>query len=171
MEQGKEDLIAKYKARLEGQFAAKGEAAARKVAKESALSTNYLEFKKELLPKHLSTYERLCNVSGRLLRIKPDKKQSESLWSYINLCHLNTTPSGTFSFAILSFLAVFVSVTLVGFLLFRSMFFIVYGLAVGAVVMVGFMKLPEFFANNWRLKASNQMVQAIFYVSTYMRHT
>jgi hypothetical protein len=32
-------------------------------------------------------------------------------------------------------------------------------------------KLPHFLANNWRLKASNQMVLCVFYVVTYMRHT
>jgi len=32
-------------------------------------------------------------------------------------------------------------------------------------------KAPEFMANNWRLKASNQMVLSIFYTVTYMRHT
>jgi len=31
--------------------------------------------------------------------------------------------------------------------------------------------LPEYIANSWRLKASNQMVLCIFYVVTYMRHT
>ncbi len=32
-------------------------------------------------------------------------------------------------------------------------------------------KLPDFIANNWRMKASNQMVLCIFYIVTYMRHT
>jgi len=33
------------------------------------------------------------------------------------------------------------------------------------------LKLPDFLANKWRMKASNQMVLCIFYVVTYMRHT
>ena len=32
-------------------------------------------------------------------------------------------------------------------------------------------RAPEFMANNWRLKASNQMVLSVFYTVTYMRHT
>ncbi|MEK6848370.1 MAG: hypothetical protein AABX65_01940, partial [Nanoarchaeota archaeon] len=44
--------------------------------------------------------------------------------------------------------------------------------AVGALVMiVPLGKVPEFLANNWRLKASNQMVLCIFYTVTFMRHT
>ena len=31
--------------------------------------------------------------------------------------------------------------------------------------------MPFYFANNWRMKASNQMVLCIFYIVTYMRHT
>ncbi len=162
----KKEIIEKYKARLESEFYGKSPA-----KKDESFSANYLDFKKELLPKHLSAYEKLCNFSARILKISPDKKASEQVSEYIQLCHLDTTPSGTFSFAILAFLGVVVSLSLIGYVVFQSLFFIIYSLIVGAVVMLGLMSLPEYFANSWRLKASNQMVQAIFYIATYMRHT
>ena len=37
--------------------------------------------------------------------------------------------------------------------------------------MAALRNLPSYIANNWRLKASNQMVLCVFYIVTYMRHT
>lgn len=164
--QREEDLIAKYKKRLEKEFSEKPGS-----EKGRDFSTNYLDFKKEFMPKHLTLYEELCNKSEKLLKVVPDKKKSVELNELIGLCHLNVTPAGTLSFAILSFLAVFVSLSLIGFVVFRELFFVAYALIISALVMYALIKLPEFFANNWRLKASNQMVQSIFFIATYMRHT
>ncbi|MBI3034334.1 hypothetical protein HYY72_04185 [Candidatus Woesearchaeota archaeon] len=164
--QREEDLIAKYKKRLEKEFSEKPGS-----ERGRDFSTNYLDFKKEFMPKHLTLYEELCNKSEKLLKVVPDKKKSVELNELIGLCHLNVTPAGTLSFAILSFLAVFVSLSLIGFVVFRELFFVAYALIISALVMYALIKLPEFFANNWRLKASNQMVQSIFFIATYMRHT
>lgn len=164
--QREEDLIAKYKKRLEKEFSEKPGS-----ERGRDFSTNYLDFKKEFMPKHLTLYEELCNKSEKLLKVVPDKKRSVELNELIGLCHLNVTPAGTLSFAILSFLAVFVSLSLIGFVVFRELFFVAYALIISALVMYALIKLPEFFANNWRLKASNQMVQSIFFIATYMRHT
>ncbi|MBI2142331.1 hypothetical protein HYU15_02470, partial [Candidatus Woesearchaeota archaeon] len=172
----KEDaLIAKYRARLEEEFSGKKpkarEAAEAGTDKKQAYTANYTNFKKELLPKHLSLYEKLCNTGEKILKISPDKKKAEELKEQLDLCHLAATPTGTYSLAILAFIISTVPISLAGYVLFQSMFFIIYAVMFGAVLMAALMKLPEFFANNWRLKASNQMVQCIFYVATYMRHT
>ncbi len=164
----KEDaLIAKYRARLEEEFSGKKP----KDEKKHAYTANYINFKKELLPKHLSLYERLCNTSEKILKIAPDKKKAEDLKEQLGLCHLAATPAGTYSLAVLAFIISTVSISLTGYVLFKSMFFIIYAVMFGGVLMAALMKLPEFFSNSWRLKASNQMVQCIFYVATYMRHT
>ncbi len=167
MIKNEEDLINKYRKRLEEEF--KEDTSEKK--NKASYSANYLNFKKEFLPKHLSTYENFCNIAEKLLKINPDKKTSEDLKEQIDLCHLNISPSGVYSFAILSFLIITIVISLVGFAVFKSFFFIIYAVIVGAVTLAALVKLPEFFGNTWRLKASNQMVQAIFYVSTYMRHT
>ncbi|MBI2574764.1 hypothetical protein HYV82_02680 [Candidatus Woesearchaeota archaeon] len=173
----KEDaLIAKYRARLEEEFSGKKPKAREAGAsgrdeKKQAYTANYISFKKELLPKHLSLYEKLCNTAEKILKISPDKKKAAELKEQLDLCHLATTPAGTYSLAILAFIISAVSISLLGYVLFKSMFFIIYAVMFGAVLMAALMKLPEFFSNSWRLKASNQMVQCIFYVATYMRHT
>ena len=41
----------------------------------------------------------------------------------------------------------------------------------GLIAIPAIQKLPEFMSNTWRMKASNQMVQSVFYLVTYMRHT
>ncbi len=134
-------------------------------------SKEYTDFKKEYLPNELNIYEKLCKTSENILKLKPDKKTAEVLEESISICHLNVTPSGTESFAIFAPLVLMLFGSLISFFIFQSFFFVFYFILVGLILMMVLRKLPEFLANNWRLKASNQMVQCIFYVVTYMRHT
>ncbi len=134
-------------------------------------STEYVEFKKDFLPNQFSLYEKLCNLSEKVLKLKPDEKTANLINESIDICHLNVTPTGTESFAILIPLIIIIFGSLLSFLAFKSFFFIGYFVLIGLILMVIFRKLPEFLANNWRLKASNQMVQCIFYIVTFMRHT
>ncbi|MCP3684848.1 MAG: hypothetical protein GY861_19465 [bacterium] len=162
-----EELLKKYKRRLENEFS--GTVTADAPIREE--TTNYVEFKKENMPKHHSLYEKFCNKSESIMKIKPDPKKSEELKKNIKMCHLDISPSGVMSFAIIATLLTVVFGGLIGFLIFKSLFFLIYSLIVGVVVLEALLKLPNFMANNWRLKSSNQMVQCIFYVVTYMRHT
>ena len=139
--------------------------------RKEVTSTEYIEFKKDFLPNQFSLYEKLCNLSEKILKLKPDEKTANLIKESINICHLNVTPIGTESFAILIPLIIIIFGSLLSFLAFKSFFFIGYFVFIGLILMVMFRKLPELLANNWRLKASNQMVQCIFYVVTFMRHT
>jgi len=159
-------LIEIYKKHLEKELGAKIEERPAK-----PITREYKEFKAEFLPKHLSLYEKLCNFSEKLLKIKPDQKNIQELQEAINITHLDITPAGAVSFSILIPLIGAVIGSLFAFLIFQSSFFVLMFLlgALFAIKPVG--KAPEFIANNWRLKASNQMVLCIFYTVTYMRHT
>ncbi len=131
----------------------------------------YKEFKAEFLPKHMSLYERLCNLSEKLLKIKPDAKRAVEMQEAINIIHLEITPAGALSFSFAMPLIAALFGALFAFAIFQSMFFVALFI-IGAVLMVRPLgRTPEFIANNWRLKASNQMVLCIFYTVTYMRHT
>jgi len=68
-------------------------------------------------------------------------------------------------------LFIFVFGSIASFSLFGSIYFVVFFMILAAALIKPFGKLAEFMANNWRLKASNQMVLCTFYVVTYMRHT
>ena len=160
------DLMQIYKAHLEKELGAKLEEQPSKPT-----TKEYQEFKAEFLPKHMTLYENLCNLSEKLLKIKPDAKKAEALQEAINITHLEITPAGAVSFSFLIPLVSAIFGSLLAFLIFDSMFF-VFLFLIGTVISIKPLgKVPEFLANNWRLKASNQMVLCIFYVVTYMRHT
>ncbi len=134
-------------------------------------SKEYQQFKAEFLPKPLTLYEKLCNLSEKLLKIKPDQKKAVIIQEAIDITHLGITPAGAISFSFLMPLLMAVFGSLISFLIFGSTFFVLLFL-IGALSLIKPLgKIPEFLANNWRLKASNQMVLCIFYTVTYMRHT
>lgn len=134
-------------------------------------SLNYLDFKRENLPRSLSLYEKLCNFSGRILKIAVSRKQAESIQQYITLCHLESTPGGAVSLAVIASLLVALLGGVTGFLVVKSLIATLYAVGMGLFTLAALLKAPEFLANNYRLAASNQMVQCIFYVATFMRHT
>ena len=163
-----EDIMVKYREKLGREFK-------ESLTEESEVSTvtsqDFSQFKKEYMPKRLTIYEKLCSISENILKITPDKKKIQEYEEAIRICHLNVTPSGVVSFAILAPLALILVGSIASFILLQSTFFIIFFLAVGAAIYSPLNNLPMFIANSWRMKASNQMVLCIFYVVTYMRHT
>jgi len=134
-------------------------------------SKEYQEFKKECMPRHLTLYEKLCNLSEKILRIKPDKNKEETVIENIYIAHLKVTPSGVVSFSFLAPILTILFGSLISYLIFQSVFFIFFFFIIGVILIKPLRNLPDYIANSWRLKASNQMVLCIFYVVTYMRHT
>jgi len=169
---GKEEmerLLAKYKTKLEVNLTPDDE----EVQSIGVIrSRAYSEFKQEYLPKHMSLYEKACNQSEKMFKITPDPKKAKALQESINICHLNATPTGTYSFSLL-FPAAYIMVgVLLSFILTGGgIFFPAFFLISGATMIMPLGNAPHFMANSWRMKASNQMVLSIFYVVTYMRHT
>ncbi len=137
----------------------------------------YEEFRQEYLPKTLSWYERACESAAKILSISPDKKKRPAIEKAIADCHLQTTPEGVTAFAILAPL-LFIVTTLVLFsgiplLLGKSgsAFLTFYSIIVGVILFFPLNRIPFFLSTSWRMKAGNQMVLAVFYIVTYMRHT
>ncbi|MEE9525328.1 MAG: hypothetical protein V3V78_01850 [Candidatus Woesearchaeota archaeon] len=161
-----DELLQKYKQRIGKEL---------NVSPEDILKPTYTreyqEFRKEYLPTKLSFYEKVCNLSGKILKLAPDKKKLPLLQEAIDTAHLSITPTGTLSFAVLTPILTILLGSLISFAIFQSMFFVMFFLIVGAVMIMPLMNMPYYIANNWRMKASNQMVLCIFYVVTFMRHT
>ncbi len=140
---------------------------------------DFEKFRKQFLPKHLSFYEKACSISEKLLKLSPDKKTIPELEEAIKTCHLNTTPTGVTSFSILlPLIIIFISLIIGFFLPFIltngesfNFFLVITGLILAVSLIIPLQKIPFYFANNWRMKASNQMVLAVFYMVTFMRHT
>lgn len=169
---GKEEmerLLAKYKTQLEVNLTPGDE----EVQSIGVIrSRAYKEFKEEYLPKHMSWYEKACNKSEQLFKITPDPKKAALLQESIDVCHLNVTPTGTYSFSLLFPIAYILVGVLISFMLTSGgLFFPVFFLITGAIMLGPLGSAPHFMANSWRMKASNQMVLSIFYIVTYMRHT
>ena len=168
------ELVAEYERRLRQQLRLPGPPAAEL---KPVTTREYQEFKAEYLPKHISWYERAANLAERILRLRPGKAREAELQEAITICHLSITPSGAYSLAYLvpfafivaGLLLSLVFPVLLGFA--PSMFFALFSLLVGVVLIFPLSKMPDFLANAWRMKASNQMVLCIFYIVMYMRHT
>lgn len=160
------ELLDKYRSKIEKQLNIPAERGSKVI-----FSREYQEFKKEYIPKHLSIYEKCCNFSEKLLKIKANKEKEEALNESIRISHLNITPTGIVSFSILGPVAFILISIILSLLLTEGMFFIVISLFIGLLLIGPLATLPSMIANNWRMKASNQMVLSIFYVVTYMRHT
>ncbi|MBI2655349.1 hypothetical protein HYX06_02900 [Candidatus Woesearchaeota archaeon] len=159
-------LMEVYKNHLEKELGAKIED-----VKSQPITREYQEFKADFLPKHMTWYEKLCNLSEKTLKIKPDAKRAAEIQEAIEITHLGITPAGAVSFSYLMPIVVAVFGSLFAFVVFNSMFFVFLFLIASLLMIKPFGRLPEFMANNWRLKASNQMVLSVFYTVTYMRHT
>ena len=156
-------LIEEYKKAIEKELGTR-------IEKRKIVSKEYQEFREEYMPRHLNMYEKLCDLSEKLLKINPGKKAWQEITESVQIAHLKVTPAGVMSFSILFPLLVILFGSLFS-LLIKSRFFLVFFIILGLGIVVILMKFPNFVANSWRLKASNQMVLCIFYVVTYMRHT
>ncbi|MBW2977666.1 hypothetical protein KY331_02365 [Candidatus Woesearchaeota archaeon] len=159
-------LLKKYKAKLKEQLEVSPENLTTKT-----WSREYKQFKKEYIPKRLGFYEKACNFSEKLLKVAPNKKKAAEMQELIDVSHLEITPTGVSSFAILGPLIIMLFGSLISFAIFNSMFFILIFLIAGVVGLSAFGKIPNYIANSWRMKTSNQMVLCTFYVVTFMRHT
>ncbi|MFH1682939.1 MAG: hypothetical protein ABIA37_04025 [Candidatus Woesearchaeota archaeon] len=160
-----QELLEKYKARIEDELGHRAQFSPK------VSSVEYQQFKKEIYPAAYTLYEKACNFSEKILRLKADPKKAALLQTNIELCHLQITPSGVISFAILGPLFVMIFGSLLAFAVFNMMFFVGFFLFAGLMMIPALQKLPIFMGNSWRMKSSNQMVQCVFYLVTYMKHT
>src|SRR3989338_7226823 len=104
-----QQLLEKYKQRVQQEFGAKPSSSPKVTSKE------YSEFKEELYPTQYSWYEKACNVSEHILKLKADPKKAVRVQKNLDLCHLNVTPSGVTSFALLASLGIIVFGSLISF--------------------------------------------------------
>lgn len=160
------EIIGKYKKKLKEQL----DVPVEKVPKV-VFSREYQEFKAEYMPKNLTLYEKLCNLSEKLLKVKVNKKKQEAIEESVTISHLNITAAGATSLSLIVPILVILIGSLISFILTEGFFFIFFFFFIGLLLMGPLAKLPHYIANNWRMKASNQMVLCIFYIVTYMRHT
>ncbi len=162
-----QDLVQKYTKRVETQLNVPVES----FSQVPITTKDYQEFRKQYLPTQLSFYEKLCNMSEKIIKVAPGPKDLPKIQMAIRTAHLNITPTGAYSFAMLAPTLIALIGTLISFALFNSFFFVFFFLATALILYKPLQNMPNFIADSWRLKASNQMVLAVFFMVTYMRHT
>ncbi|MBS3147600.1 hypothetical protein J4219_01825 [Candidatus Woesearchaeota archaeon] len=161
-----DELIAKYKKKIEAQLDVQAS-----VGSSAIYSREYQAFRSELLPNHMSIYEKVCNGCEKILKLKVPPKKAEELQDLLDSCHLQVTPAGVLAASYLLPVTFILLSLLIFLVIYDSMFFTLFSLMLGLTGIAILQKIPVFMANLWRIKSSNQMVLCIFYVVTYMRHT
>ncbi len=118
----------------------------------------------------------LCNKAESLVSISASPKDYDKLKRSIETAHLEITPEGAITFAsLISFFTILFAIFLAAFayLVFDVLmiFFPLLLVLTAAIILKPLSNIPIYIANNWRLKASNQMVLCMLYIVMYMRHT
>ena len=109
-----DNIVEKYKERIYEDLYGKES----KLPKEKKLATEeYKAFKKEFLPKPLGFYEKACNYSEKLLKIKASQKDAAEISESVSICHLEVTPSGVLGLSYIAPLILFVFGTLIMYML------------------------------------------------------
>src|SRR3989344_243201 len=139
-------------------------------------SREYGIFREENLEGYVTRYEKLCNFSGKILKIKPKEKDRDKLQNAIDAAHLDINVDGVTSFAglvaiICVLLGIFLGIGLYFFTGEAAGFFGAEGLKsvgfgvfflplivvlCGVLLMLFFSSYPLRIAARWRLRATNQ---------------
>ena len=138
-------------------------------------SEDYEQFKRDMILK-LTKYEKWAKSLGNFIKLKIAEKDRIKIQNYLNIAHLDVTPSQALALALLSMLSVFFLTIMIalGIYLITEKFqlmFVFLGLLASGFIFYYAYTMPQRIANSWRLKASSQMVPAILYVVVYMKHT
>ncbi len=170
-EKNVDDVIKKYERKLEDDY---GENYVENY-EPGFIGKEYDLFRREVLENNVTNYEKWCDIAERILKVSPSQKDLPELQRSVETAHLNITPSSAASlgalggifFILLGLVILGVSYAFGSVSLFFPLFLIVSG----AVVIKPLSKMPIYLASRWRIEASNQMVLCILYIVMYMRHT
>ena len=145
---------------------------------QGSYSKSYATFKQEMAPQ-LTRYEKWCKSLGSVIKLNVSKKDELKITRHLQVAHLDVEPWQCLTLSVMAFLSIFllglmisIAIPLIqgNFAAFPFLFFILSTLL--AVFLFWFFNsYPERLANQWRLKASSQMVPAVLYIVVYMRHT
>ena len=166
-----DEILRKHAARIEGSMRTTN-------VDNTNYSRSYSRFKEEMAPE-LSQYERWCRSLGNIVKLKVAKKDEDKIRKSLEIAHLDLEPWQCVTLSVMVFIGVF----LLGFLISAAIaifqggiayfpFFFFFLIMILSLFLFYFVNgYPERLANQWRLKASSQMVPAILYIVVYMRHT
>jgi len=160
-----DEILRKYSAKIESQI----------TSGDQQFSQEYLKFRQDMTPE-VSKYKRWAESLGSIIKLKLAPKEEARIARYLEIAHADVTPSQALTLAVCSLLTVFFIVLLgtISFYLITErieIFFFLLGIVLSLFVFYYAYSMPQRLANQWRLKASSQMVPAVLYVVVYMKHT
>jgi hypothetical protein len=138
---------------------------------QHSASREYTQFVNEYKEVPLSFYEKACRFCEKYVGVTPDFATAKTISESANFARIQVTPKGVFSFAIFAPLVFVLVFGMLSFLLIQDFFIFILIIIGGLGAIAPLMNLPTYISDNFRLKASNQMVLSVFYLVTYMRHT
>lgn len=166
-----EDILKRYQQKLEGTLNFEED----NIPDDTTFSREYEIFRDEARSFTETLYEKLARRAGKIITIRPKPEDEAKLQEAINISHLHITPSDATSLAaLLGITIIFLALVVVGIsaaLGNLSLLIPLFLMLIGLLIIKPFGKYPIYIANQWRLKASNQMVLCILYIVMYMRHT
>ena len=138
----------------------------------SLTSKEYETFQEEE-EKHTekSIYEKLCNFSRKLVEIEPSDEKRKDMQRAINFAHLEITPEGAYSFALLSGMGLAILSLILLVIGISGMVFTAFLMFLSIVAIYLLVEFPESQARLFRVKASNEIILAVIYIVIYMRFT
>jgi len=162
------DILRKYGKKIESKISSSS-SRTRKTSKE------YLQFRQEMMPE-ISRYKRWAETLGNLVKIKIAPKEKEKIQKYLDMAHVEVTPSQALTLSVFALSIVFFASLLITVSIFLingsfQLLLLFLGLLASVFVFYFTYTMPQRLANSWRLKASSQMVPAILYIVVYMKHT
>ena len=160
-----EDLVKKYKDSINKQHGGE-DTQNDQVIRSSEFST----FKEYMKKNSQSLYEKACKFC-EILNFPPPKDKIIEIEKNAAYCRLNVTPKGVMGFAVLCPMVVWLLGCIFTYILWESYFYLFVFTLLGLIMIFPLMNVTQVMAKQRRLKGSNQMILATFYIVTYMRHT
>lgn len=163
------DILKKYSKKI-------GEQVKEDVSTQSNFSSQeYSQFKQDMMPE-FSRYEKWVRYFGNIIKIRLSTKDDSRISKHLEVAHLNVSSAevaglAVFSFLIVCFLGILLSVAIWLFGGGFPILFLFLVLISGMFLFYYFYTLPAKLATKWKLKASSQMVPAVLYTVIYMKHT
>ncbi len=117
-------------------------------------------------PNKGSKFERACNFSEKILKLKAPKGSEEKINESILTTNLNITPSSLFSLTIIVFIGLFLLITPFFFLSGNLKIFLPF---IPFIVAYFVYTYPSYFATITKIKASDETVKIILYMVIYLR--
>src|SRR3989338_1053720 len=164
-----DEILKKYSKKLESEIG----------PSNTNYSSEYLKFREETIPE-ITTYEKWAKSLGSLIKVKVAEKDRLKMQRYLNIAHNNATPSQAFSLSLVSTAIALFATLLIEISAYlinpniqfsNLLLFSFLGIITSLFLFYYTYTIPERLANEWRLKASSQMVPAVLYVVVYMKHT